>query len=108
MGRATAAAVCGAKTGNGLACAGQAQELLAPGAFQRECSGPDFFSNKSASYLSIGAKIVQMPLRADCDASMVSQPGAQAARPVRAAQVNVTAGREVKGAQPANRQVNCL
>jgi hypothetical protein len=108
MSRATAAAVCRAKAGNSRERTGQAQELLAPGAFQRERSGLDFFRYKSAGYLSKGAKIVQMPLQVVFDAGMVSQPGAQATRPVRAAQVNVTASQEVKGAQPANRQVDCL
>ena len=41
---------------------GQAQELLTPGAFQRERPSMDFFSNEYAGYLRIWAKIVQMPL----------------------------------------------
>jgi hypothetical protein len=106
MRRAAAEAVSRAKTGSGGARPGQAQELLAPGALQWERYGWDSFGNQSAGYLRMAAKIVQVPLRAGGDAGVVSQAGAQAARTVSAAQVNVHAGGEIKGAQPANRQVS--
>jgi hypothetical protein len=54
------------------------------------------------------AKIVQMPLWVGGDAGVVSQPGAQAARPVGAAQVNINTGRKLECAQSTNRQVDGL
>jgi hypothetical protein len=108
MRRTAAAAVGRAKAGSGRARPDQAQELLAPGALQGERSDRDTFGDKSAGYLDVRAKIVQVPLWVGCDAGMVSQSGAQAARTVGAAQVNVHTGGEVKAAQPANRQAGRL